>query len=405
MSSESSDPNLPPLPHPWLPPLIAIIGLIGLAGVFLVGYLPRVEKQARLSELIAVGSGPVRVRIVHPKIAPPASPLHLPASIEASRETGIYARANGFVSRWLVDLGTEVSAGQLLAEIDVPEVRQQLDQAHASTAQAAAGIAQAQASLALARINLERAKNLGPHITSQADIDTRQADADAASANLRLAEAKLASAEADERRLTELVGFSRITAPFTGTITRRNLEVGNLVTGGIGAPALFQLAQLDPIRVVVEVPQTLASGVEVGVAASISQRGLPGKLTATVSHLAKSLDPTTRTMRVEINVANKDHLLLPGMYADVTLAVPNRSQLMVIDSAALLQSASGTQVAIVAADNRIHLVSVVIAVDSGSELSISEGLTPDDRVVANPAGRIREGVAVEVVADPVTSGK
>ncbi len=405
MSSESPDQPARGQTRLWVPLLGATLGVGLLAGVFLLGYLPRSRQQAQLEGMAATGSEPIRVRIVHPRLAPPATPLHLPASIEASRATAIYARANGFVTRWLTDLGAEVAAGQLLAEIDTPEVRQQLDQAHASRAQAEAVIAQAQAGQALAQINLERARSLGPHITSQADIDTRQADADAAAANVRLAEAKLASAAAEERRLAELVGFARITAPFAGTITQRSLEVGNLVNGGIGAPALFHLAQLDPIRVVVDVPQALAPAIDLGIAADISQRGIPGTINATVSHLAKVLDPATRTMRVELDVPNLDLRLMPGMYADVTLKVPNLGHLLVIDSAALLQSGAGTQVAVVGSDSRIHLVSVVIAVDSGSELSISEGLSVDDRVVANPAGRIREGVPVLIVPEPPKDGR
>ena len=381
-------------PYPLLVAVLAV-----LAGLFLVGWVPRLLQQRALAALSGqTALSAPRVRVAKPRVAPASTVLALPGSVVAERETGIYARTGGFVSDWKVDLGATVEAGQLLAVIDAPEVKQELDQAKAALGQSLAGVEQAKAALTLAELNLKRFKSLGPDVATQQDIDTRQADRDGAAANLGAAEAKAAADRANVGRLDQLVSFTRVTAPFAGTITQRSIELGNLVNASSGtAQVLFRLAQTDPAKVLVDVPQASAPAIEVGFAATVMPRGRSEAFTGKVTHIARALDQQSRTMRVEIEVPNGDARLLPGMYVQTTMAVPASKPLLLVSADALMLSGKGTQLAVVDAGNKVHLVDITIAVDYGADVAISDGITADDRVVLNPAGRLGEGVAVEVI--------
>ncbi len=402
-SSASADLPAASVPEPvgrrGFPLVLLLVAIVVIAALFLVGWVPRLLQQkslAAITEQTAL-SAP-RVRVAKPRVAPPSTVLALPGSVVAERETGIYARTGGFVRSWKVDLGDRVAKGELLAEIDAPEVIQELAQAKAALGQAQAGVEQAKAALTLTELNLKRFKSLGPDVATQQDIDTRQADRDGAAANLGAAEAKTAADRASVGRLEELVSFTRVTAPFAGTITQRSIELGNLVTAGSGtAQALFRLAQTDPVRVLVDVPQASAQAIAVGFAAKVRPRGRDEAFAGEVKHIARALDQQSRTMRVEIEVPNADARLLPGMYVQTTMSVPAGRPLLLVSADALMQSGQGTQLAVVGAGDKVRLADVVIAVDYGADVAISEGLSADDRVVLNPAGRLVEGLAVEVI--------
>jgi RND family efflux transporter MFP subunit len=388
---------------PLMPLALALLAVAVFAGLFLLGWLPRARQQAALAGETALDAQrPPLVRVTLPTPGKATTALELPGTLLAAQETVLYARSSGYVRSWSVDLGDRVKADQVLAEVAAPELDQQLIQAKAVLAQAQAGIAQARATLALAKLSLERFKTLGPTIATQQDIDSRQADYDTAAANLQLAEAKAQADDADVHRLEQLVGFGRITAPFAGTITLRQIEVGALIAGGgTAAQPLFRLTQTDPLRVVVQVPQDSAQAVHLGIEARVAPRGALGEaVTGRVTRLAHALDAVTRTMRVEIEVPNPDGRILPGMYAQVALVIPNPHPLAMINAAALILSATGPQVAVVDGDQRIHLAPVTIDHDNGAELGISAGIGPGDRVVVNPTGRLAEGTPVEVAAPP-----
>ena len=394
----STSPH-PPRRRRW--PVIAVLVLAILAGAFLVGELPRRQRVAALAAAAgARGAAPLRVRVGTPRPGPAAETVHLPGSVEAARATGVYARVGGPVLKRLVDIGQTVSAGQVLAEIDASDAVQQLARESGLLAQAQADAAQARVAQARAGADLVRAQQLGAGVITQQDLDHRQSEREAAQAAVLSAEARVTAEQAEVARLRLLAGYATVTAPFAGTITARSVEVGNLVPPGGGTAALFQIAQLEPLRVVVEVPQSVVAGLEPG--ATVAVTAGPGGATAsgTVVRLARALDPAKRSMRAEVELPPGTTRFAPGMYVQATLSVPQQRRLLVIGADAILLSAKGTQVAVVDNEERVHLVAVTVASDTGAEVQISSGLAAGDRVVLNPGGTIAEGARVQVVVPP-----
>jgi membrane fusion protein, multidrug efflux system len=398
-------PSLPPSPGrtgPW-PWLISLMALLTFAGMFLIGYLPRLSHAAELAAAADLAQrSPLRVRVAKPRQVPAATALALPGAVAATRDTMIFARSTGYVHSWKFDLGDTVKTGELLAEIDQPELDQELIQARATLDQSRLGIELGKGNVGLCRLKLQRQKDLGPNLTPQEGIDNAQSAFDIATVNLVVAEAKVKADEANVRRLEELVSFGRVLAPFDGVITQRFLEVGNLVNGSsaAGAQPLFHLMQIDPILVLADVPQVSASSIALGQAAEVPAPGGTGKTVGgRIAHIANALDPTTRTMRVQILCDNHDRRLLPGMYVQAVITVPTGKELLEISSGSLLLSGAGTRVAVVRDDGRLTLRTVEIARDNGATLELSSGLRADDLVVTNPAGRIEEGIQVEMTKD------
>jgi len=280
---------------------VLLLGLLGagvLATAFVVGYLPRRADRAALVEANQVaGVALMTVDVVPPKASSSDRALSLPGSVQPLEETVVYARASGYVRKWYADIGDKVTDGQLLAELDTPELDQELDQARAQLLQAQATLVQSKANRGLSQTNLQRYVKLAPSgVVSQADLDQRQAMAEVDEANVSVAQASIAAQQANMRRLTQLKSFARVTAPFGGTVTQRTVEVGSLVTSGNGQP-MYKVAAMDPARVFVQVPQDVAGTVRAGVPAGVSLREYPGRVFGgTVARAAGELDPTTRTM-------------------------------------------------------------------------------------------------------------
>ncbi len=376
--------------------LAGSVGLIGVAFVF--GYLPRQRERAALTEgAQAAGQSLLRVDIVTPKLISSDRAVLLPGTVQPLEETVLYARASGFVQRWLVDIGDKVKAGQLLAEIETPEVDQELDQARAQLAQAQPTLERSKANRELSAANLKRYEALTPAgVTSQAELDERKAQARADEADVHVAEATILNQEANIRRLTQIKGFTKVTAPFAGTITQRWAEVGALVTAGNGQP-LYRVAALDPARVFIQVPQDVAPGVRTGVAAKVNVREYPGRaFDGTVARSSGELDATTRTMTTEVRVPNPDGTLLPGMYADVSLTLPSPHRVLELPATALMTDAKGTRVAVVDDESRIHFSSVLVERDTGTNVEISTGLSGTERVAKLGSAEFVEGRPVEV---------
>jgi membrane fusion protein, multidrug efflux system len=380
--------------------LAAAVGAALLLGAaFTVGYLPRQRERAALEEATSIASqSAMRVDVISPKIGASDRAELLPGSVQPLMETVLYARASGFVRRWLVDMGDKVAAGQLLAEIETPELDQELAQARAQLGQAQPSLLRSKASRELANANLQRYQQLTPvGVASQADLDQRQAQAQVDEANVSVAQATIAAQEANIRRLLQLKDFAHVTAPFAGTITQRWIEVGALVTAGNGQP-LYRVAATDPARVFVQVPQDVAPSLRVDVAATVTVREYPGrKFDGKVSRSAGELDATTRTMNTEIRVPNADGALIAGMYAEVALTLPSPHAVFELPSTALMNDASGLRVATVDDDSRIHLVPVVVERDEGANVEISTGLTGRERVVKLASAEFVEGKPVDVV--------
>lgn len=314
--------------------------------------------------------------------------LSLPGTLQGYVQSPISARAGGYLKRWYKDIGARVEKGDLLAELDTPETDQQLSQAIAARAQAAS-------SLDLARSTVDRWEALRKKdAVSQQELDERRSAFAQAGANL-------AAADANVERLRQVEGFKRIVAPFAGVITRRNVDVGDLVdpgSGGGAARALFLLSQTDPLRVYVNVPQAYANLIRQGQKVTVTQTELRGqKFEGKVARTAASIDTATRSMQVEIALPNPDGILLPGAFVQVALPL-KASGAILISTDALLFRPDGTLVAAVDGDSRVRLKRVQLGRNFGQTVEVLDGITGSERLIMNPSDSIAEGDAVTTTA-------
>ena len=381
---------------------VALILLAVGALAFGFGYLPRRgQRRALAASVESSQRALVRVETVAPKVGASDRALALPGTVQPLQETVLFARASGFVRAWRADMGDKVKKGQVLAEIETPELDQEFSQAQAQLMQTRASLTLAKANRDLAHANLARARRLAPSgVLSRADLEQSQAQAQVGDANVDVATANVAAQQANIGRLGQLKAFSRITAPFAGTITQRTVEVGALVTAGNSQP-LFRIAALDPARVFVQVPQDVAPSVRPGVSGNVTLREYPGRTFAgEVMRSAGELDASTRTMTTEIRVPNTDGALLPGMYAQVALTLPSPHHVLELPSTALINDARGQRVAVVDGEHKLHLVAVVIERDNGPTIEISSGLQGNEAVAKIASAAFVEGMTVEVGTPP-----
>lgn len=386
------DPNegraLPPRDREWKrTKIVVVIVLVVLA----LGALRTVVSDIMQSRSVAAttqDNAKQYVSVVLPKQVESSGSTVLPGTLRGYVESPIFARATGYLLHWYVDIGAHVKQGQLLADLDTPEIDQEL-------AQAVAQRDQTSASLGLAKSSLERWQQLRQRdAVSQQELDERQSTYTQDVANLSAADANVA-------RLRQLESFKRITAPFTGVITQRNVDVGDLIDAGSGTSrALFALAQSDPLRVNVQVPQAYAEGVAAGQTAIVTQAELPGqKFDGVISHVSGAIDVPTRSLEIEVRLPNPDGKLRPGAYVQVSVHGDAHMRLMVPGNA-LLFRAEGPQVAVVDANGNVKLHSITIAQDLGQSLEIASGIVGTDRVIINPSDSIADGDHVEIAATP-----
>lgn len=375
----------------------ASVVAVVFAIAFVVGWLPRRQARASLESAQAALTGGPRVDVVAPKLGSSDRALTLPGSVQPLQETVVYARANGYVRKWYVDIGDAVKADQLIAELDTPDLDQQIDQARAQVAQARASILQAKANRDFSSLTYDRYKTLTAQgLSAEADLDQRKAQAAVDEANLTVAQASANAAEANLRHLVQLKAFARVTAPFDGRVTVRMIEIGTLVTSGNATP-LFKIATMDPARVFVQVPQDVAPGVHAGQSASVSVREYPGRVFAgIVTRAADELDPASRTMNTEVRVPNADNTLIAGMYAEVAMTLPLSHRVVEIPATALVNDSKGMRVLTVGADDRVHVVPVVVEQDNGATVDVASGLTGQERVVKLGTAELAEGTHVTV---------
>jgi RND family efflux transporter MFP subunit len=379
----------------------AVIAL-GFPVLFLAGYWPRHAAQRQLAgEARAAEQSPPGVKVMNAVAASVGRSLTLPGSLLAYREAGIDARATGYVARMRADIGDRVHAGELLAELDTPELNQQLEQAHAALNQKEAALEQADANHEFGLVTAAREDALrADGLSSQQINDQAHAQVKVAAANVRAARADVAAAIASVRELKQLASYARVLAPFDGRITQRKVDVGTLVSAAPASSAgqlLFRIEAVDPIRVFVQVPQTFALGVKQGLAASVSVRQLPGRVfDGHVTRTAGTLDPSSRTLNVEVDVPNASGELLSGMFAQVTIAVAVPHRAVRVPSSAVITDARGVHIAIVDSGHA-HLASVVRGLDDGREIELVEGLQGGEQVIVNPAADLTEGSPVTAV--------
>ena len=407
----------PALAKPWHPSAITIwalfLGAIVLIVVaFFAGYIPLQKRNAVIgSQAQEQEQALPRVEVIEVGRSSGMSELQLPGNIEAVTEAPILARADGYIKRRLVDIGDRVQSGQPVAEIEAPELDQQviqakanLQQVQASLDQALANEQQGKANLELARVTAQRwASLVAAGVVSKQDNDQYQAQYQSQQAGVQALEkaiavqrANIAAAEANLARLDQMQAYRVVKAPFAGVITLRNVDVGALVNSG--STLLYRIAQTGTLRTYVNVPQTNASTIHAGQPATLRVTNLPGRtFTGTVARTANSLDPSSRTMLVEVQVPNADGALLPGMYAQVDLSSPRVNAPLLIPGDALIVLATGTQVAIVRPDSTVHLQKIQVGRDYGDRLEVLSGLQMGDRIIANPGDTAREGAKVEPV--------
>lgn len=375
------------------------LGALVLAGAFVLAYVPRAAQKKALEEhAVAARDALRKVAVVRPKPLGDAHSLRLPGNIQPLEEAVLYARANGYVRRWLVDIGARVKEGALLAEIDTPELDQELMQARAALAQAQANQLQAQANRGLAKTRLDRTgKLVEAGVAPQQELDQTQAQSTVGDADVKVAEAAVAAQQANIRRLLDVQSFRKVIAPFDGIITARNIERGSLVTAGNATP-LFRLASTDIVRVFVQVPQSLAPSIAVNTPAKVTVREYPGKeFNATVARTAGVLDSASRTLNTEIRVPNGDGQLLAGMYAQVELTTSVPHRVLELPSTALMSDAQGLRVGIVTPENKVHLQPVTIERDLGPTVQVSAGVEAEQRVIQIGSVDLVEGQRVQVI--------
>ncbi|MEG9433449.1 efflux RND transporter periplasmic adaptor subunit [Terriglobus sp. ADX1] len=391
------------------------LGTVIAIALVAVGAVPRIASYREA--LAASNDAPVThpvVTVIHAQKGEPTSQLVLPGNIEPLYTANLFARVDGYVERRNVDIGTKVRAGQVLAVISSPEIDQQLSQAKATLAQSQATLIQSRAALEqakanaeLARITKERDLPLGEqHAISQQIVDSavqtynaRVADVAAANANIAAAEAAVVANQANVARLQQMQGFEHIVAPFDGVITQRNIERGDLVssTAPAGGKPLFSIAQSDTLRVYVDVPQSEAVNIRDGQNAviQVSER-LGRNYSGTVTRNASALNDAARTMRTEVQVANGDASLLPGMYAQVHFTLSQQRASLVIPTSSLVVDGAGMHVVTVNSQHNLHFIPVTIGKDMGKEVEVLAGLNGSEALVASPSDVLSEGQHVEV---------
>ena len=429
--------------QPAGPRRIALWIAVGLAVLLAIGIVPRVIRHDRAADMAdAASASRPNVLVVKAKLAAGSSELQLPGNIQAINVASIYARTNGYVRERLVDIGTPVKAGQLLAVIASPEIDQELAQARASLEESRAALEQANANLAQARAQVNQAKanvgqaqaneeiaattndrwtrlvNKGVLPKQQGDerrsaFNARQAETTAAIAAQATADANVGSRTADisaaraavnaqlanVRRLEEMQSFERVLAPFEGVVTERHIEKGDLVTAGSGSDRnLFSVAQSKTLRIQVSVPQSYAVDLGTGQDAEITLRERPGEaLHGKVARTAESITAATRTLLTEVQVDNSSGRLLPGMYAEVKFTLPRSHPMVVIPASALFINAQGTRVVQIQPDRRAHIITVQAGRDLGTEVEILSGLSGSEGLVNNPPDNLAEGQQVNVL--------
>lgn len=389
--------------RPWLAIPLGGAVAAALAGVVALGIVPRQARKAELAEAALEIRGLVetpRVKVVRPERGSKPLSLRLPADLRPDRESPLHARAKGYLKRVLVDIGDRVEQGQLLAEIEAPEMDGELEQARATVHQASADLKLAVARRELAAINLKRAEALVQRNAASAqDLDEMRAAQQVADATVLSADATLAARKAEVHRLEDLNSFLRVVAPFAGTITARGFDAGALVTAeGSGQAPLFRIAQDDTLRVVVTVPQAHLAAVRIGQDVKILAREFPGQeFVGRVSRTARAVDPATRTLLTEIDLPNKDRSLYAGMFVEAEFARAGGDPLTV-SANAVVTGPEGARVAVVDPSGLVRWRPIEIRRDLGSRIEIAGGLHGDESIVENPPSGLADGARVEVVA-------
>ncbi|MGB9244690.1 MAG: efflux RND transporter periplasmic adaptor subunit [Candidatus Acidiferrales bacterium] len=369
--------------------LITVIALAIIAAVVIGGIVPRLRAKEALKKETYDLAVPT-VNVASPKQGAPQTEIVLPGNMQAFIESPIYARTSGYLKKWYVDIGGRVKAGQLLAEIETPEVDQQLQQARSQ-------LNTAKANYNLAQITSNRYQEL------KNTDSVAQQDVDNALGSERANAATVSAAEYQVKYLEQLESFRKIYAPFDGIITVRNTDVGHLINSGAGSPTaeLFHIAAIHTLRVYINVPQQFSPAAKPGLPATLTLQEFPGrKFKGTLVRTANAIDLATRTLLVEVDVENPTGELLPGAFAEVHLAVSSGAPTFILPVSALIFRAQGLQVGVVRDGQHAELANIILGRDFGSEVEVVSGLQADDQVIINPPDSLISGEEVRVAQPP-----
>jgi RND family efflux transporter MFP subunit len=365
-----------------------LAGAVVLIALAAIG-VEMLAKRAQSIQPHSAKAAEMTVTVVHPQKLSITIPV-LPGRTEAYTDAPIFAQTSGYLKNWYFDIGAKVKAGEVLAEIDTPEVDQEL-------AQAQAQLKVAQAALNLAEVTYRRSQNLfNRNVIAAEDFDT-------AADTYRENEAMIMADQANINQLEALEAFKTIRAPFNGIVTARNTDIGDYIASGSGTQ-LFRMQQISPLRVYVNVPQAYADLVKIGTKGELTLEEFPGrKFLGHVTNTAKAIDPTSRTLLTELQVPNQTGELLPGAYAMITLQVDGNNGILTIPSNALLFRSEGTAVGVVDANGQAEVRKVTTSVNLGDEFEISQGLSETDQVIVNPSDSLANGIPVKILDQKQTS--
>jgi RND family efflux transporter MFP subunit len=385
----------------------SVVGLVVISGLVVVGFaaLGAAGLNARSRQSATRDGTTAATKTDRPRVlttlaarAPDQVEQVLPGTAYPLLETAVYARTSGYLRRWLVDIGDSVTEGQLLAEIETPEVDGQLLQARAALVEAKATVVRNRASENLARVSLDRnAQLVRTSAISRQEYDEAEAALKVATATVHVSEAAVEAGAANVRRLEDLQRFQKVTAPFAGIVTARNFDPGALVVADNAAGReMFHLARIDTLRVFADVPQTFATAVRAGQEAPVSRREVPGReFAGKVARTTGSVDPRTRTLRVEVEVPNKDGALMPGMYLQVRFRLDAPTGVVRVPGAAVVVRADGAKVAVLDTQGSIHYRPVQLGRDYGQSIEVVSGLSGGETLVVRPGDDLPDGTVVE----------
>ncbi len=403
---EHSPTSAPPAPRrsPYIAVAAFFLILLAVGGLALI---PKLHHRQALRTEATAASGPPIVLATRLSAADRTSRLELPASIQAFEQTTIYARTSGYVRNRFVDIGDHVRKGQLLAEIEDPQTAQSLLQAKAALAQTEAQLLQSQANADLSSVTNQRWQSLqAAGVVAQQDADQKRAQSRADAAAVTAARANIAASQANVASLTQQAGFSRVTAPFDGIVLSRAIDRGSLISSGsqTAAQQMFTLAQADTVRVFANIPQSNSVGLRTGQVAQVAIRELGGQtFPGTIARTSQSLDPTTRTLLVEVDLKN-DGRILPGMYATVRFDLPPTAAAPVLLPAnALVIRSAGPQAIVIDSNNTAHFRALTLGRDLGGATEVLAGVQPGDLVALSPGDDVTEGAKVQPQIQPAST--
>jgi len=390
---------------------IAAVAVVLLAaGSVARGILSRHSQDVAVAEWTNQAAIPT-VHVVNPKVGDSHQQIGLPGDVQAWFESPIYARVNGYLRAWYFDFGAHVKKGDVLADIETPELDAQLAAARATLDARKADVKVKEAEQRFAETTYARWRDSPKGSVSVQEQQAKRADYESAVARLNAAKANTEIAQAEVNRLQALEGFKRLLAPFDGTVTARNTDIGALINAGSGmgggsAPELFKVADTHKMRIFMKVPQLLTAGIVPGLKAEVRLPQYPNKVFhAVVATTSRAVNVASRTLVVELQADNADGLLEPGTYSQVSLKIPGTEPVLLVPTSALLFREHGLEVAVVTADNRIALKRISVGRNLGVEVEVVDGLTATDRVVTSPPASIGKGDLVNVASNNASAAR